>query len=187
MSWVNMNWCSKDYTLSSEYQQIKTARDNHTKNLKNKFTSNDIDIVIYPTIRSKLSTISSSKTTSTKTAAYTITASGFPSMNIQIGSINGLYYGMEMVTTPNNESVLYSTGYLYQNKTNYYKNPSISRNLYSISEELSKIKKIYEQNEKNDKYKHINLITKEYLENYSASTKSHIKESFILSIYNLMK
>lgn len=187
MNWVNMNWCSKDYTETNEYQKIQAARDNHTKNLKNKFDSYDVDIVIYPTIRSKLSTVSSSKTTSTKTAAYTITASGYPSMNIQIGSINGLYYGMEMVTTPNNEGDLYSIGYLYQNKTNYYKNPTISRNLYSISKELDQIKKYYEQNNKNDKYKHINLITKNYLNNYSASTKSHIKESLLLSIYNLIK
>lgn len=186
MSWVNMNWCNKDYVESSEYQNTLTARNNHTANLKKKFDNYNVDIVIYPTIRSKLSTVSVSKTKSTKTAAYTITASGFPSMNIQIGAINGLYYGMEMVTTPNNEADLYSIGYLYQNKTNYYNNPSISKNLYSISKELKEIKTYYEQENKANEFKQLDNITEQYLQNYSASNESHLKESFILSLYTLI-
>ena len=186
MSWVNMNWCNKDYVESSEYQNTLTARNNHTANLKKKFDNYNVDIVIYPTIRSKLSTVSVSKTKSTKTAAYTITASGFPSMNIQIGAINGLYYGMEMVTTPNNEADLYSIGYLYQNKTNYYTTPSISKNLYSISKELKEIKTYYEQENKANEFKQLDNITEQYLKNYSASNESHLKESFILSLYTLI-
>lgn len=184
MDWVDMNWCSSDYTKSSEYEKELTARNKHTENLKQKFINNDIDIVIYPTIRSKLSTVSSSKKTSTKTAAYTITASGFPSMNMQIGSINGLYYGMEMVTTPNNEKELYSIGHLYQKNTNYYKQPSISKNLYTVSEELNQIKKYYQQ--ENDKYNQTDILVEEYLNNYSYNTKSNIKESSLLSIYKLI-
>lgn len=186
MSWVNMNWCNKDYVESSEYQNTLTARNNHTANLKKKFDNYNVDIVIYPTIRSKLSTVSVSKTKSTKTAAYTITASGFPSMNIQIGAINGLYYGMEMVTTPNNEADLYSIGYLYQNKTNYYNTPSISKNLYSISKELKEIKTYYEQENKANEFKQLDNITEQYLQNYSASNESHLTESFILSLYTLI-
>lgn len=186
MNWVDMNWCNSDYTESTEYKSVLTARNNHTTNLKKKFNSYNVDIVIYPTIRSKLSTVSASKTKSTKTAAYTITASGYPSMNIQIGSINGLYYGMEMVTTPNNEGELYSIGYVYQNKTNYYENPNISRNLYSVSTELNKIKTYYEKENKNSMYQQLDTITKQYLKNYSASSQSNIKESIILSLYNLI-
>lgn len=186
MSWVDMNWCNTDYTKSSLYTNTKKDMDNFKTNVKNKFNKYNVDIVIYPTIRSKLSTATAARTTSTKTAAYTITASGFPSMNIQIGSINGLYYGMEMVTLANNESELYSIGYLYQNKTNYYKNPSISKNLYSVSNELKEMKKYHDKEDKPSQYNYLDSITKNYLNNYSSQTRSHIKESAILSLYELL-
>jgi len=186
MSWVDMNWCDADYIDTNEYKNSLVSRNNHTSNLKKKFDSYNVDIVIYPTIRSKLSTVNSSKTSSTKTAAYTITASGYPSMNIQIGAINGLYYGMEMVTTPNNEHDLYSIGYLYQNKTNYYNNPNISRNLYSVSPELKEIKKYYTLENKSSSYQQLDAITKKYLQNYSSSNESHLNESIILSLYKLI-
>lgn len=186
MSWVDMNWCNTDYTETSEYKKTLTARNEFTESVKNKFNKYDVDIVIYPTIRSKLSTVSASKKVSTKTAAYTITATGFPSMNIQIGKINNLYYGMEMVTLANNEEELYSIGYLYQNKTNYYKNPNIAMNLYTLSDELEKIKTKSIQASKNNAYKKINAITDNYLKDYSSRTKSNIKESAILSLYKLL-
>lgn len=186
MSWVNMNWCSSDYTQSTEYKNSLIARNNYTTYVKNKFNKYNVDIVIYPTIRSKLSTATAARTTSTKTAAYTITATGFPSMNIQIGSINGLYYGMELVTLANNEKELYSIAYLYQNKTNFYKNPSISKNLYVLSDELENIKKYFNDDEKSVAYNALDRITEKYLKEYSATTKSHIKESLILSMYNLI-
>lgn len=186
MSWVDMNWCSTDYTETSSYKSTLTARNNYTEYVKNKFTKYDVDIVIYPTIRSKLSTAQSARTSSTKTAAYTITATGYPSMNVQIGSINGLYYGMEMVTLANNEENLYFVAYLYQNKTNYYKNPNISMNLYTLSDELEEIKEYYNQENKNNIYRKLDNITEIYLKEYSSSTKSSIKESTILSLYNLL-
>ena len=186
MSWVNMNWCSSDYTKSTEYKNSLTARNNYKTYVKDRFKNNNLDAVIYPTIRSKLLTASSARTTSSKTAAYTITATGYPSMNLQIGSINGLYYGMEMVSLANNEDELYSIAYLYQNKTNYYKNPSISQNLYTLSTDLEKIKKNYEKENKNHVYTKLDNITNIYLKEYSSSTKSEIKESAILGLYNLL-
>lgn len=185
MSWVNMNWCNTDYTKSSLYNNTKKEMDNFKENVKDKFTKYNVDIVIYPTIRSKLSTATAAKTTSTKTAAYTITASGYPSMNVQIGAINGLYYGMEMVTLANQESELYSVAYLYQNKTNYYKNPNISKNLYIVSDELKEIKEYYDKN-KSSKYNYLDTISNTYLNNYSCQTRSNVKESMILSLYKLI-
>lgn len=186
MSWVDMAWCDRDYTTTTAYKNTLSARNNHTNNLKNKFTKNNIDIVIYPTIRSKLATVSSSKTSSTKTAAYTITASGFPSMNIQIGSINGLYYGMEMVTIPNNEQELYSVGYLYQNKTDFYKNPKIAPNLYNLSPAIVEIQDYINDKTTSDKNSGLSEVAKLYLQNYSQTTKSEIKENIILSLYKLI-
>lgn len=186
MNWVNTNWCKTDYTKSSLYQKTLEDRNDFTNSIKNKFTSNNVDIVIYPTIRSKLSTASASGTSSTKTAAYTITATGYPSMNIQIGSIDGLYYGMEMVTLANNEEKLYSAGYLYQGKTNYYKNPTIAKSLYKVSDELKTIKVYYDKENKSNNYEEIDKITESYLKNYSQATKSSLKENTILSIYNLI-
>lgn len=186
MNWVDTNWCTTDYTKSSLYDKTKKDREEFTNSIKNKFKTNNVDIVIYPTIRSKLSTATASRTSSTKTAAYTITATGYPSMNMQIGSINGLYYGMEMVAQANQEEKLYSIGYLYQSKTNHYKNPNIAKNLYTISTELKTIKAYYDKDNKSNKYKEIDIITKDYLKNYSQSTKSSNKEKVILSLYNLI-
>ena len=106
-------------------------------------------------------------------------------MNVQIGAINGLYYGMEMVALANQESELYSVAYLYQNKTNYYKNPNISKNLYIVSDELKEIKEYYDKN-KSSKYKYLDTISNTYLNNYSCQTRSNVKESMILSLYKLI-
>lgn len=185
MNWVNSNWCDSDYTESTAYKNTLTARNNYKNYVKDRFNNNDVDVVIYPTIRSKLSTYSASRSVSTKTAAYTITATGYPSMNVQIGSINGLYYGMEMVALANNEDAIYSIAYLYQNKTNYYKNPSISKNLYSLSNTLLKVKKYYDD-DKSSTYQKLDNVTDYYLKDYSTTTKSNLKESLILGLYNLI-
>lgn len=185
MNWVNSNWCDTDYTESTAYNNTLTARNNYKNYVKDRFNNNDVDVVIYPTIRSKLSTYSASRSVSTKTAAYTITATGYPSMNVQIGSINGLYYGMEMVALANNEEAIYSIAYLYQNKTNYYKNPSISKNLYSLSDTLLKVKNYYDD-DKSSTYQKLDNITDYYLKDYSSTTKSNLKESLILGLYNLI-
>ena len=180
MNWVNSNWCDTDYTESTAYKNTLTARNNYKNYVKDRFDNNDVDVVIYPTIRSKLSTYSASRSVSTKTAAYTITATGYPSMNVQIGSINGLYYGMEMVALANNEEAIYSIAYLYQNKTNYYKNPSISKNLYNLSDTLLKVKNYYDDDKSSTN------VTDYYLKDYSTTTKSNLKESLILGLYNLI-
>lgn len=185
MNWVNSNWCDTDYTESTAYKNTLTARNNYKNYVKDRFDNNDVDVVIYPTIRSKLSTYSASRSVSTKTAAYTITATGYPSMNVQIGSINGLYYGMEMVALANNEEAIYSIAYLYQNKTNYYKNPSISKNLYNLSDTLLKVKNYYDD-DKSSTYQKLDNITDYYLKDYSSTTKSNLKESLILGLYNLI-
>ena len=181
MNWVDTSWCSKDYTKSTAYLNTLTARNSFTDNIKGKFKKYNVDIVIYPTIKNKLLTVASSRTSSAKTYAYTITATGFPSMNLQIGKINGLSYGMEVVTTANNEEVLYPIAYLYEQKTKYYNNPSISKNLYVVSKELVELKKKV----KTSKYEELNDITESYLKNYSSNTKSNLKESIILSMYEL--
>ena len=181
MNWVDTNWCSKDYTKTTTYLNTLAARDSFTKYVENKFKKYDVDIVIYPTIKNKLLTVSSSRYSSAKTYAYTITATGFPSMNLQIGKINGLNYGMEVVTTSNNEKVLYPIAYLYEQKTKYYNNPSISKNLYNVSNELITLKTKL----KTSKDKKLNIITEQYLKNYSSNTKSNLKESIILSLYEL--
>ncbi len=185
MNWVNSNWCDSDYTESTAYKNTLTARNNYKNYVKDRFNNNDVDVVIYPTIRSKLSTYSASRSVSTKTAAYTITATGYPSMNVQIGSINGLYYGMEMVALANNEEAIYSIAYLYQNKTNYYKNPSISKNLYNLSDTLLKVKNYYDD-DKSSTYQKLDNVTDYYLKDYSSTTKSNLKESLILGLYNLI-
>ena len=181
MNWVDTNWCSTDYTKSTAYLNTLNARNSFTESINSKFKKYNVDIVIYPTIKNRLLTVSSSRSSSAKTYAYTITATGYPSMNLQIGKINGLSYGMEVVTTANNEKVLYPIAYLYEQKTNYYNNPNISKNLYDVSKELDLLKKKV----KTSKEENLNNITESYLKNYSSNTKSNLKESIILSLYEL--
>ncbi len=181
MSWVDTSWCKTDYTKSTAYLNELSARNSFTDYVSNKFKKYNVDVVIYPTIKNKLLTVSSSRTSSAKTYAYTITATGFPSMNLQIGKIDGLSYGMEVVTTANNEKTLYSIAYLYEQKTKYYNNPSISKNLYIVTKEVTSLKNKL----KVSKDEELNNITSIYLKNYSSNTKSNLKESIILSLYEL--
>ncbi len=184
MNWVDLSECSRDYTTTSGYKKIQNDRDNYTNYVKNKFSSNNVDVVIYPTIMSRLLTYSSAKNGSSKTRAYTITATGYPSMNLQIGKLNGLSYGMEMVTLANNESKLYEIASVYESNTKYYNNPTISKNLYTISDNLVKIKDNYKKS--NSKYKKIDKLTKKYLKDYDGSNKSNLKESLLNSLYELV-
>ncbi len=184
MSWVDLSWCSKDYIKSSQYATVKKGRDAFTTYVNNKFKKYNLDVVVYPNIRESLYSVYGARHASRGTYAYVITATGFPTMSIQMGKINGLPYGMDVVAVKDNEQVLYKLAYNYQEKTNYYNNPSISKNLYVVSEELNKIKN--KKNENKDKYKDIDKISEEYIENYDEKSSSNLKESLILSMYELI-
>ncbi len=182
MNWVRTNWCDKDFRDSSEFKNREEQRENFRNSIKSKFEKYDVDAVIYPTIRNKQMTYITARTSSTKTAAYAIAPpTGYPSMNLQIGKINKLSYGMELLSLNNKETTLYNIASVYENKTNYYNNPSISPNLYEVSSELKELKNSYDQKDETTKSK----VTKELLFNYKNENNHNLKEGIYLSLYKV--
>ena len=77
---------------------------------------------------------------------------GFPAMAIPIGNINQLYYGMEIMAEPYNESIIYDIAFNLQRKNSFYKVPDIAPKLYTVSEsakQMLQLKELIRDIEKN--------------------------------------
>ena len=132
-------YCSTGYKNTYEYNRYLNVEKENIKKANSIFESNKLDVIIYPTIESKLLQLSQIgsyyvKTDSSKTANLV----GFPSLNVQIGFSENLPYGMEIMSQVGKEKTIYNIAYNLQQKRNYYVLPSISPNTYTVSLEMKR-------------------------------------------------
>jgi hypothetical protein len=92
---------------------------------------------------------------------------GFPSINVSIGfDSDNLPYGMEILSKPNEENLLYNLAYYYQEKTNYYKLPDIAPSLYEMPEGIELLISNYEKLT-SKKYSSVKKEVYEFFTNYN--------------------
>jgi len=166
-SYNNM-YCYTDYKNTSSYKNYLQTRKNNIKFVNNKFESYDVDVVIYPTLQTKLLKMSEIYTTKLKTNSSNLAPLvGFPSINIPIGFNDNLPYGMEIVSQANNETILYKISKKLEKINNFYKLPEISPNLYEISDNIKILLDYYEKEETNKKYEEVKKEIKTFIDNYN--------------------
>lgn len=167
----NNYYCNHDYKLTNTYKNYINNRNNNIKTANNKFDNNNLDAIIYPTIKTELIKINQIWSKKLYTPSSDIAPLvGFPAISIPMGYNNDLPYGLEIVTKSKNEGIIYKIASAYESKNKIYKTPDIAPSLYDIPENLTILLNYYEEYKNNRAYKNINNETLEFIKNYNNDT-----------------
>lgn len=155
--WDNYDNCSRDIT---EIKLMESKKKEYRSYVEEVFDKNKIDAIVYPNSKNKLL-----KTTEdeSKIISYVMApVLGLPAVSMPLGfDKSGLPYGIEFVTTKNNESKLYEIIYGYEQVNNTYVLPEIAPSLYEVPESVEKLKQLYESRLKLELSTLVKLINKE--------------------------
>jgi amidase len=169
-----------EYNISCNYdlRNNELARINNLKKTYQDYViktmdDNNVDVLLYPSTKSKTFLLSEKSPNLINITNLISPTTGFPAINVPMGLINDLPYGIEFLTKPNNEEYLYQISYLLEQNTNYNYTPK--ENLYDIIEinklielfEESKHESIFYKEESFLNYSNIYNEVKEYIVNYS--------------------
>jgi len=167
----NGYYCNHDYKLTNTYKNYLANRENNIKIANNKFNSYDLDVVIYPTIKTELMLNGKANSSNLYTPSSDIAPLiGFPAISVPMGFHNNLPYGIEFLAQNSNEKVLYRVANAYEKNNKQYKTPDIAPSLYNIPENLDTLLNYYETYKDNEDYKIINDKTSYFINNYDANT-----------------
>lgn len=170
IEYYNNFYCNNDYKKTDAYQTYLNIRNNNIKKANNKFIENDIDAIIYPTLKTELYTIEEAKYKQIYTpSSSTAPLIGFPAISVPMGFYNNLPYGLEIMTQANNEKIIYQIASAYENLNNYYQTPSIAPSLYEIPSEINNLLEYYDLFKNNKQYETINNEVKNYLINFDGN------------------
>ena len=111
------------------------------------FNTYDLDLIVYPTTKNKVFTLSSNKSASAP-GSFLGSVIGYPSITIPMGYIDGFPYGLEFFSLKNEENLLYSVTSIFEqyNKLPITNSP-LTPSLYEIPEYIGKLKEYYEKEE----------------------------------------
>lgn len=154
--WDNYDNCSRDIT---EIKLMESKKKEYRAYVEEVFDKNKIDAIVYPNSKNKLL-----KTTEdeSKIISYVMApVLGLPAVSMPLGfDKSGLPYGIEFVTTKNNESKLYEIIYGYEQVNNTYVLPEIAPSLYEVPESVEKLKQLNESGLKTELSTLVKLINK---------------------------
>lgn len=171
ISSYNGSYCYKDYTQTSAYKSYISNRNSNISRANTYFKNNNVDVIIYPTLKSSVITIAAAKSLpKVKTPSSNIAPLvGFPAMTIPMGKNGEFSYGLEMVAVSKNESVIYRIANSFEKINQVYKTPSIAPALYTIPENLNTLLEYYETYKDNKRYSVVNPQMEEFMANYDGS------------------
>lgn len=166
--------CERDIDEINGYEKKKADYRTYVDDIYEKY---DLDALVYPTTKNRLSRIGEGNFESPSYAIAPVL--GYPAVSMPLGFIDGLPYGMEFVSTKNNEQRLYEILSYYEKINKVYKLSSLAKNLYEIPESVDNLKNLYEtaleqeilyliptKNGRN--YKESVVSISEFFENYSS-------------------
>ena len=164
----NGYYCNNDYKNTSSYKSYISNRNNNINKANSIFKNNNLDAIIYPTIKNEVLTLSKAKAGYKAYTPSSVTAplTGFPALTIPMGRHNEFAYGLEIFSKAKNESMIYKIASSFEKVNKVYKNPDISPSLYEIPDNITKLLNYYEQYKDDKKYEQANKRLLEYINNY---------------------
>lgn len=166
--------CYKNLINTNEYKKVKSYKEEYKKIVEEKIKKYDVDVLIYPSMKTSIPKISKIWDTKVVTLSYTISATiGFPAISVPMGFDNkGLPYGFEILARENNEEVLYEIAYAYEQLDNNIITPEIAPSLYEIPDVVLELKSLYENNKVSSKNKDF-IKTEEKVKNILFNYKNY--------------
>lgn len=160
--------CNSDLRLTNTFKTKDILKEEYRNYVEKVMTDFEVDILIYPTTKTNTFLLKDTQTKFVVSNSRVIApTTGYPAINVPIGFDENLPYGMEMVALKNQDNLLYNIAYVYEKAVNYYYLPSISPVLYTISENVHKLKELYENYQNDENYKVINEKTIIFFQNYN--------------------
>lgn len=140
------------------------------------FDNYDLDLIVYPTTKNKVFTLSSESSASAP-GSFLGSVIGYPSITVPMGYINEFPYGLEFFSLKNEENLLYSVADIFEEVNNLgLTNSPLAPSLYEIPGYIETLMTYYEAEENE-----LTTKAKEYFLNYSSKTEEeNEKEANIL-------
>lgn len=181
--------CDISYKEQRDYQDLLDKKSEYLDYVYEEMDKQNIDVLVYPTNKTKILTLKDSIYGSAISASFTIApVTGMPAISIPMGFVDGLSYGIEFVAKKNREDLLYEVTYSYEQKANNSKTPDNISNLYEINEDIIKLSN-YVSNDiylKKDytrksykKYTEVRDEVIKYLQNYDGTNIDESKKLVI--------
>ncbi|HOZ88700.1 MAG TPA: amidase [Bacilli bacterium] len=169
--------CGGNYADHTERDQAKKEYQSYVAQI---MTNNDLDILVYPTIKNQnLELGSNSGLKSPGSSLGSVI--NYPSITVPIGNDKkGFAYGLEFLAPKNQEDLLYQVAIYYENKAELsLAHSNLAPSLYVVPQEVKTLIANYEQQQteshsfllfkyKKD-YQKLTNDTKRYFKNYAAN------------------
>ena len=148
------------------------------------FDNYDLDLIVYPTTKNKVFTLSSGSSASAP-GSFLGSVIGYPSITVPMGYINEFPYGLEFFSLKNEENLLYSVADIFEEKNNLgLTNSPLAPSLYEIPNYIETLMTYYEAEENE-----LTTKAKEYFLNYSnkSEEENEIEANILIQEYRKLE
>lgn len=181
------DYCDINFKDSYEYNKKGEKQQEYNSYIEKLMDDNDVDVFIYPAMRTKVYKIAELNTKDLFSNSYLISpTTGMPSLVMPMGfDKEGLSYGIEFITKKGQEQILYDIANYFETKANYYYNPEIAPLLYEIPENVQELIKLYTKNINNNYYLKTNNLVKDYFKNYNNIENIENEANLLIQKYSV--
>ena len=148
------------------------------------FDNYDLDLIVYPTTKNKVFTLSSGSSASAP-GSFLGSVISYPSITVPMGYINEFPYGLEFFSLKNEENLLYSVADIFEEVNNLgLTNSPLAPSLYEIPDYIETLMTCYEAEENE-----LTTKAKEYFLNYSnkSEEENEIEANILIQEYQKLE
>ena len=177
--------CNNGNENQSERESKKSVYRNYVSDY---FTEKNLDVIIYPTLKNKPGKYNAGEANISPGSSLG-SVIGYPSITIPMGfGTSGFAYGLEFLSTANNENLLYNIGIEFEKANgNKVETSPLTPPLYEVPTEVVELKNAYEKvlasNSKNKKVNNWLNDVKTYFINYNDYDNVKEEASKLLKSY----
>jgi hypothetical protein len=132
------------------------------------FDENDLDVILYPTVKNKVYNYKSGKNISPGSSLGSVI--GYPSITVPMGMIDEFSYGIEFLSRAYSENVLYKVAIGFEKSNGNVVSTSIlTPSSYVVSDKVEELKSLYEK-------ELISLNKSSLVDEWLKDTKNFFKE-----------
>lgn len=174
-----------DSANSLDSRNKKKAK--YRKYVDDYFLENDLDVILYPTLKNKVYSYKSGKNISPGSSLGSVI--GYPSITVPMGFIGEFSYGVEFLGTGYSENILYNVAQEFEDVSELnFSNSLLTPPLYVVPENVKELIKCYE--EQLTKQSDIGAVgdwmieVKEFFKNYNSYEDIEIRAKELIVKYN---
>ena len=173
-----------DAIKESSKEKRDKKKETYRNYVSNVFDENNLDVILYPTLKNKVYVIGEGKNISPGSSLGSVI--GYPSITVPMGTLSdGFSYGIEFLSKDLDESKLYNVAVAFEEVNgNEVETSPLTPSLYEISDDVINLNKIYEENLDNISTKDWISDVKDFYLNYNSIDNKDEKVKKLLDDYH---